>query len=84
MKKGVPESNIFTLSGLDKKINKFQKKLFWDSLVTTAMHQDDNENEYENDLWDDHGDEEAVQCVHWQGGRGLMPSQSVTKHHNDH
>ena len=25
-----------------------------------------------------------MQCVHWQGGRGMMPSQSVTKHHNDH
>ena len=67
-----------------KKISKLQKKLFWDTLVTTAMHQDDNEDEYEDDLWDDHGDEEAVQCVHWQGGRGLMPSQSVTKHYNDH
>ena len=67
-----------------KKISKFQKKLFWDTLVTTAMHQDDNEDAYEDDLWDDHEDEEAVQCVHWQGGRGLMPSQSVTKHHNDH
>ena len=52
-----------------KKISKFQKKLFWDTLVTTAMHQDDNEDEYEDDLWDDHGEGScAVRALAgWEG-----------------